>query len=151
MVGLAAVYAAWDFGRRWLVSHERAKEAALIRTQEMRDEFSHALVKASAFADDRYDDALKAIAELRDKYGDLGTQLNLRVREFGDRLDALPAAEAVDLTKHNKAVENLARQLHELSRVSATQTYVQDQLKATEDRFNATLTGAVAKGARIRA
>jgi hypothetical protein len=55
-LGLAVVWAVWDLGRRWLVTKERATEAALIRVNE--------------------------------KWGDLQSTLNLRVRELSDRLDA---------------------------------------------------------------
>jgi len=217
IVGGFAVWAAWDFGRRWLVSYERAKEAALIREMGLRDEFTDALAKMSTQVRMEMD-------ALRDSYGTDQSTTNLKVRELSDRLEHVqqsyvdvvtsvtrldkrvtntdgdlvehrcmidklekgydgciarhealrndldrsnawltegetrigkleqaPAAEPVDLTKYNKAVENLARQLHELSRVSATQQYVQDQLDASEKRLNGTLTGAIAKGARIRA
>jgi chromosome segregation ATPase len=181
VVGLLA----WDFGRRWLVSYERAKEAALIRAAEIGTQLRMEL------------DGLK------EHYGDSQSTINLQVRELSDTLDALladknlleghrhatndwvtrvqarvdaleallpdvetlkkalekaqlhiaelavrPEADPVDLTKYNKAVENLARQLHELSKVSATQAYVQEQLDASEKRLNGTMSGAITKGAR---
>jgi hypothetical protein len=123
LLGLAVVWAVWDLGRRFLVTKERAAEAALIRTNE--------------------------------KWGDLQSTLNLRVRELNDRIDALldgfimqhetrlgdvesRSTEAPDFSKHNAAVMNLAAQLKELD------AYMRAEL----DKLRTKQAGAVAAPSR---
>lgn len=152
-VGLLAVAAAWDFGRRWLRSHERAQEAALIRTREMRDEFSEALAtgldrvrkeieEVSSTSVARCNSVTKDAAWLGKSWAEKHEELAAKV----GILEAMPH-EHPDTVKYHNAVRNLGIEMRE----EFAKRVTHDQLKAYEDRFNATLTGAVAKGARIRA
>jgi hypothetical protein len=154
---LAAVLVAglcWDFGRRWLRSHERAVEAALIRESEMRDEFSHALAKA--------------VHQFGEQYGDLKTVLNLRVRELTDRMgdlghrcDELQLAiddmekrpsEAPDVTALREAIATQEKAIENFWHLVGQTFATKDAVKSVEDKLTTGQAALVAtSSSRFRA
>jgi chromosome segregation ATPase len=130
-VGLAAVYAAWDFGRCWLVSLERAKEAALIRANESlylwKDE----------------------IDVLRGDHGDAVTAHNARIRELIERVSKLenaPAPEAPDVSELREAIATQEKAFKNFWEQIGKQFTPREELKAELDKLRAGQAAIAATG-----